>query len=256
MGWMLMFCKEDRCSFCLPPAPTLPQCSTNTLYFNVTDDLNGCTQLVFIRVTYDGAPPNLNCPAPIVKNTDTGQCSAVVTDSDNCGGITTVTQTNGFASGPAFPTGTNVVNWQAMDVRGNSTSRSFTVAVSDNQKPAITCPGNIVKSTDPGQCSAVTIYATPTFSDNCSQANLTRTSGQASGSAFPKGVNNVVFKATDAAGNQSLCTMTVIVTDAQLPAVACPANIAVTGTVTNGVCSATVTYANPTATDNCRRAPI
>jgi hypothetical protein len=64
-------------------------------------------------------------------------------------------------------------------------------------------------------------------------------------------VNNVVFRATDASGNQSLCTLTITVTDAQLPTVACPANIAVTGSTANGICSATVTYTNPTASDNC-----
>ena len=48
------------------------------------------------------------------------------------------------------------------------------MTVIDAQLPVITCPANIVKPTDPGQCSAVANY-TVTASDNCTYT-LTRTS--------------------------------------------------------------------------------
>jgi hypothetical protein len=53
-----------------------------------------------------------------------------------------------------------------LDVAGNQSSCSFTVTVNDTQPPAITCPANITKPTDPNQCTAVVLFA-PTVSDNC-----------------------------------------------------------------------------------------
>ena len=53
-----------------------------------------------------------------------------------------------------------------------------------------------VRSTDPGQCTAVVQYPNPVFSDNCAGANLVLTSGLPSGSAFPKGVTTLNWQAT------------------------------------------------------------
>jgi hypothetical protein len=78
---------------------------------------------------------------------------------------------------------------------------------------------------------------------------LIRLSGLASGSAFPKGVNVVVWKATDASGNFRTCSFTVTVSDLQLPSITCPANIALTNTAM--LCGANVVFPNPPALDNC-----
>ncbi|MEY3241560.1 MAG: hypothetical protein RIR11_2999, partial [Bacteroidota bacterium] len=91
----------------------------------------------------------------------------------------------------------------------------------------------------------------PTFTDNCALTNstATRINGLASGSAFPVGNSNVVFQATDAAGNTRRCTMVITVTDNQPPVITCPLPVVATGT---GVpCSATVLYGSATASDNC-----
>jgi hypothetical protein len=70
-----------------------------------------------------------------------------------------------------------------------------------------------------------------------------------SGSAFPLGNSNVVFQATDAAGNTRRCTMVVTVTDNQPPVITCPAPVVVNGT--GSPCAATVFYGGATASDNC-----
>jgi hypothetical protein len=78
---------------------------------------------------------------------------------------------------------------------------------------------------------------------------LVQTAGIASGGFFPVGVTTNTFRATDAAGNQSFCSFTVTVVDAQPPTVVCPAN-----QVRNtdpGQCYATFTPPQPTITDNC-----
>jgi hypothetical protein len=70
------------------------------------------------------------------------------------------------------------------------------------------------------------------------------------GSIFPVGTTTVIWTATDASGNQSTCQFNVTVVDNQVPVInSCPANI--THTADAGLCSYSVTPANPTATDNC-----
>jgi hypothetical protein len=123
--------------------------------------------------------------------------------------------------------------------------------VNDIQPPTITCPSNQSLNTDLNLCSAVATYTNATFTDNCAPTTGTaiRISGLVSGSAFPLGNSNVVFQATDAAGNTRRCTMVITVTDNQPPVVTCPQPIVVTGS--GAPCTSTVIYANATATDNC-----
>ncbi len=90
-------------------------------------------------------------------------------------------------------------------------------------------------------------FATPTPSDNCPGA--TTACSPPSGTAFPKGTTTVTCTATDASGNTASCSFTVTVNDNQPPSITCPANI--TTNTDPGQCSAVVSYANATATDNC-----
>src|SRR5204863_9598184 len=104
---------------------------------------------------------------------------------------------------------------------GNIGSWSFNVTVTDTQAPTVTCPANITKPNDPGQCTAVVTYATPTASDNCPGVSAV-TCTPASGSTFPKGTTTVSCSATDASGNSGSCGLSVTVTDTQAPTIACP----------------------------------
>ncbi|MFN8395290.1 MAG: HYR domain-containing protein [Bacteroidia bacterium] len=71
----------------------------------------------------------------------------------------------------------------------------------------------------------------------------------ASGSVFPVGTNQVVYVATDLAGNTATCSFTVVVLDSVAPVIVCPA--AINFTTNSGTCGAVVTYPNASATDNC-----
>jgi len=231
------------------------QKGTNTIIWRATDGAGLTVICAFTVTVTDGQQPAIICPANQTKSTDPGQCTAVTTYttptfSDNCTGGSAALFT-GLASGSSFPKGLTTVVWKATDAVGLTQTCSFRITVNDTQAPAIACPSNQAKTTDSNLCTAVATYAIATFTDNCTGASVVKLSGLNSGSAFPKGVSSVVFKATDAAGNQSLCTMTVTVTDPQVPGITCPSNISVTGTVSSGICSATVTYSNPAATDNC-----
>jgi|GEM_PF-1475994 len=227
-----------------------------TVTLKATDGV-GLTKICAFTVTVtDNQVPTIICPANQTRSTGVNLCTAIVnyvapTATDNCAPAPSVTIQSGLPSGAAFLKGITTVLWKATDGAGLTKTCSFRVTVNDTQAPMIVCPANQVINTDAGQCTAVATYVDATFTDNCAGASLVKLSGLASGSAFPKGANNVIFKATDAAGNQSLCTLTITVTDAQLPGITCPANIMVTGSTSSGICSQVVPYVNPTATDNC-----
>ncbi len=206
----------------------------------------------FTVTVNDAELPKPVCPSNQSKNTDVDKCTAKVTYAgtftDNCAGGSLSIQ-SGLPSGADFPKGVTTVVLKASDATGLTKTCSFKVTVNDAQAPAINCPAAIAKNTDNNLCSAAATYTTPTFTDNCMGGSVVKISGLASGSAFPKGTNVVVWRATDAAGLTKTCSIKVTVTDAQLPAITCPANI-----VKNNdpnLCGAATTYPAPAATDNC-----
>ena len=107
----------------------------------------------------------------------------------------------------------------------------------------ITCPANITQGNDPNQCGAVVNYPAPMTTGTCGTVACT----PASGSFFPKGTTTVTCTTT--AGPS--CAFTVTINDTQAPQIgACPANIVVRTDTLDAACK-TVTFATPTATDNC-----
>jgi len=238
----------------IAPGVMFPIGATTTT-FQVTA-ANGQTATCAFTITVaDTQRPSIVCPSNITRASDPGQCTTAVSYnspmiSDNCG-TPSLTRTGGLAPGSVFPHGTNMVEWQATDAAGLSSICQFTVTVADAQIPVVTCPANIVRSTDAGLCTASVAYATPTATDNCGVAAAAYVSGGASGTAFPKGTTTVVWKATDSASpaNSSTCSFTVTVNDNQLPSITCPASQTVGNT--SGQCSAVVNYSTPQMTDNC-----
>jgi hypothetical protein len=178
-------------------------------------------------------------------------CSAVVSFSaggaDNCSGVT-VSCTP--ASGSTFPKGVTTVSCRATDASGNqSTPCTFTVTVNDTQNPTISCPANITRSTDTNQCSAVVSYTAPSVSDNCPGVGSPICT-PASGSAFPKGVTTVSCAVSDGSGNQSGCSFTVTINDAQAPSIVCPPS-QVVALANPSDTTVLVNYPSPTYSDNC-----
>ena len=226
---------------------------TTTNTFTVTA-ANGQTASCSFTVTVtDNQPPVINCPVNIAVNNDVNQCSAVInytapTGTDNCSGATTA-QTTGLASGAAFPIGVTTNTFVATAANGQTVSCTFTVTVTDNQAPSITCPGAIAVNNDVNQCSAVVNYNAPSGTDNCSGATTAQTTGLASGAAFPVGVTTNTFVVTAANGQTASCTFTVTVTDNEAPSITCPGAIAVNNDL--NMCSAVVNYTAPTGTSLC-----
>ncbi len=183
-----------------------------------------------------------------------GTLTVTVTSANPSNGVTlsSITNTGGmiFANVAAtcgFTSATFTL--KVTDSGGLMNTNTLTITVSDTQVPVITCPANIVKSTDANQCTAVTTF-TATATDNCPGVTVACT--PASGTAFPKGVTTVTCTATDAAGLTASCSFTVTVNDTQAPTIICPANV--TRAAAASQCAANVSF-TPTASDNCTAVP-
>src|SRR5262249_52293159 len=118
-------------------------------------------------------------------------------------GSTVITSPN------SFPVGTTTVTCTASNVAGVA-SCSFTVTVNDTQPPTITCPTNVTV-----QCDTDVPAPNPaavTATDNCTPPPVIVHMGDVAAGSCPKIITRT-YKATDAAGNMSTCTQTIIVHD-------------------------------------------
>jgi hypothetical protein len=77
----------------------------------------------------------------------------------------------------------------------------FVVTVSDVEDPEIECHPPRAVANDDGLCSAVVTFTPIKVGDNCAIDTVERTSGMASGSAFPVGLTTNAYYANDTSGN-------------------------------------------------------
>ncbi len=124
--------------------------------------------------------------------------------------------TGNASASSTYPVGTTAVTYTATDESGNTGTCTFTVTVVDNELPTITCPANVTVSNDPGLCSAVVSYATPSGSDNCPGQTTVRTAGLASASTFPLGTTTNSYVVTAANGQSATCSFNVTVNSAEI----------------------------------------
>jgi hypothetical protein len=158
----------------------------------------------------DRTPPLVTCPANVVQPLDPNLPSAVVNypipvATDNCPGRFMVCSP---PAGSTFPAGVTPVSCRVTDSANNVASCSFTVTVNDAQAPGLSCPANMVINSQPGQCSLTVNYPAPTVTDNLPGA--TAICAPPSGSAFAVGITTVTCVATDASGNRTSCSFTVM----------------------------------------------
>lgn len=223
--------------------------------FTATDGSGNQTTKSFTVIVADKEAPVISSlSANILVDAPSDQARVIVnwsvpTATDNVSGVR-LSQTAGPASGTAFPIGVTTITYRAVDVAGNATLASFTVTVRDVTPPVfVTFPANLIASTDAGRPTATIAWVEPTATDNSGTVTLERTTGLASGSAFPVGTTIVTFTATDGSGNQTVKAFTVTVADREAPVIfGIPSNIVANNDA--GLPTAVVTWVQPTATDN------
>jgi hypothetical protein len=138
-----------------------------------------------VTVFDDQEPVIAGCPSDITQNNDLGNCSAVVTwtepaAADNCTSAANLVWVKSHLPGATFPVGTTQVTYTAKDEAGNiSDVCSFSVTVTDNEKPVITAKDDITQTADAGLCSAIVTIVDATATDNCEVGAVTGTRSDA-----------------------------------------------------------------------------
>jgi len=229
---------------------------TTTVLWTVTDD-SGNTATCSMDITIeDNEDPDISCPADITASADAGFCDATITytinTADNCPGEDT-TQLSGMGSGVLYPVGMITNSFEVEDASGNTATCSFTVTVTDDEDPTITCPADLTQTADAGSCDAAVMITPATPADNCTilPATLLNDFNSTSDASdtYPVGTTTVTYSVSDSAGNTVSCSFDVTIEDDEDPVLTCAADMTVSTDA--GVCTAAVTVPNPTHTDNC-----
>ncbi|HYC86744.1 MAG TPA: HYR domain-containing protein [Chryseosolibacter sp.] len=224
---------------------------TTAVTYTATDTAGNTQTCTFDVTVIDETPPVISgCPSPITVSVGSG-CAAVVnwdppSATDNCDQPVTITGTH--APGNEFQAGITTVTYTATDSAGNLSECSFTVTVDENSVPQFAgCPSPMTLTAD-ADCLATATWTPPVASDNCdSPVNVTSTHNP--GDEFPLGTTTVTYTASDTAGNVAVCSFDITVEDVSPPVISgCPAAIEVSA---DGHCTATVSWPEPSASDNC-----
>jgi hypothetical protein len=187
---------------------------TTTITWNVADASGNAALAVMQTVTVtDTQKPTITAPAAITVSADAGQCSAskvalgTPVTADNC---TVASVTNDAPT--TFAPSATTVTWTVTDASGNVATATQTVTVVDKEKPVLTVPAALTRSTDATSCAAATgsWLGSATASDNCSGAVTLTNNAPAS---FPQGTTTVTYQAVDAAGNIATATQLVTITN-------------------------------------------
>jgi len=171
--------------------------------YTVTVNLTGAAP------TISGLPPVVTVPAA------PGVCAVtnVAPPAFTLGGTPTPSVSFAPALAGTFPVGNTPVTLTASNGFPPDATASFSLQVTDGQKPSVPATSNIsVPAT--GSSGAIVTYTTPAPSDNCPGVQLSRTVGKASGAMFPIGDTTVRFTATDASNNTTSTSFIVHVSGA------------------------------------------
>jgi hypothetical protein len=156
-------------------------------------------------------------PVAVTTTNDLGQCWATgvslgvpVAAQDNCG-LLTVTND----APDAFPVGTTLVTWRAVDLSGNTTSAPQTVTVADGEAPTLIAPAAVATNSDSAQnfATGVRLGLPLATNDNCGLLTVTNDAP----SVFPLGTTVVTWTAIDLSGNVTTRSQSVTVTYYETP---------------------------------------
>ncbi len=244
----------DNCSFgglsVVANTFSCGQLGANNVTLTVLDNAGNSATCVAVVTVIDNIAPTAICQNITVQLDATG--NATITGNDIDGGSTDNCLITSLAASPSAFTcldaGSIVpVTLTVTDQTGNVSTCIANVTVQDLVAPTALCQDITVQLDAAGSATIVAADIDGGSTDNCGIASLV-----ASITTFDcsmTGPNTVTLTVTDNSGNVSTCDATVIVEDNIDPVITCPGDV----TVSNdpGICGATVTYADPTTTDNC-----
>jgi hypothetical protein len=208
---------------------------------SVSSELGGgsCS---FVITVVDTPAPTISCPAD--KTVPAGNDGTATVDpgtpttSPSTGVNVAGSRSDGEPLSAPYPTGLTLITWTVTDSSGRKASCNQRINVVDNAcagdttKPSITAPANITVGTgsDSNTCSVALgegDLGQAEATDDCPAA-ITISHTNPPNGAFPIGTTNVIWTATDAAGNSATATQTVTVVDDTKPVIAAPADASYT----------------------------
>jgi ribosomal protein S26 len=204
---------------------------TLTRTYRATDACGNSATCNQVITVFDNTQPGLTCPSNV-----TVQCAnlvpapnpALVTSTDNCGGIATITHVGDAISNQTCVSRFSITRtYRSTDECGNSATCVQTIIVFDNTAPGLTCPVNITV-----QCANQVPAPNPalvTSTDNCGgTATVTHVGDVISNQTCVNRFNITrTYRSTDECGNSATCTQTITIFDNTAPGITCPANVTV-----------------------------
>lgn len=229
----------------------------HTVIITATDGQNNFDTCSFQVSGIDQVAPSITCPATQTLALD-AQCIGTLPDygpmanaTDNCTSNPAKTQVP--APGTTFNgAGMTSVTITATDGSSLTDDCTFTVNITDQTGPTVTCPPNDTIFTDSNCEALLPDYTSVTSNvDNCS--TVLNLSQSPFGGTTITGVGTTVqvtMTAVDQAMNPGDCTLSVTLADSLAPAFSgCPTVIEVTPSSFD--CNPSVQWTSPTATDAC-----
>src|SRR5438067_3761818 len=208
----------------------------------------------FTVTVQEAGAPTITCP-PGKTASANSNCQATVdpgqptTTGDNV--TVTSSRSDGNPLTDPCPEEQTTITWTPTNSAGSASCQQM-ITVADDTAPSVTCPADVTRNNDAGQCSATVDPGTATATDNCGVASIngTRSDGQPLDAPYPVGTTTITWTATDRSDNTASCTQTVTVNDSEKPTVSCPAP---TSASADANCQAAVPDATSgaTASDNC-----
>jgi hypothetical protein len=213
---------------------------TTSVTWTVVDLSGNSTQCTITIVVEDTENPVfVNCPNTtftigVDADCESGIIWSIPIAEDNCdiASVIETTPTPGPYYGQPLAPGTYDIQYTATDIYDNTAICNFTIIVEDDSDPLLVCPPNFTVGTDTGVCTwASTASTNPLLTvDNCPDYVLTYTLSGATvdsgtgvvpaNTIFNEGVTTVTYELEDGAGNTSVCSFTVTVSDDEAPAIA------------------------------------
>jgi hypothetical protein len=144
-----------------------------------------------------------------------------VTGTSNCGGAVTLAQL--APNAPASPVigygGTRTIVIRGTDACGNIADTSFVINLVDQTAPVASCKTATVNLDASGNGTLTAAMVNNNSADNCS--GVTLAISKSTFDCSNVGSNTVTLTVTDASGNSSTCTATVLVNDITAPVIQC-----------------------------------
>jgi gliding motility-associated-like protein len=194
-----------------------------TITLRADDGYGNISQCTFSIVLIEGKAPTIACPPDQTEYVDP-QCRVILPDYT---GRAIVNKADTVFQSPASGTvltgssTSHIITLTAKNIAGDSAVCTFNVLLLDDSPPHLACPSDTMVSALPGACSIVVNNISPlSTSDNCGVDEIRYTLsgstngtgiGDASGTAFNKGISSVWYRIRDVDGNVDSCGFNVTV---------------------------------------------